>query len=337
MAKTRFWIGASTLGELGSVARGIRPLDVDETGAAVLGEPVDVGPNPMFLARDAHGRLAVAHELDDGQVSIWQIDGDALHPVAPRSTTGSAATCHVLFADDGRVFASSYGGGRLSVHDAATGAVLASFDFEGDGPRLDRQESPHAHQAVLDRARSRVLVCDLGADRIRVIRLAPTGDPTYEPADDLVLHAGAGPRHLVIDDDLAVVANELDRTASLVDLVTGEELEIVPIGPGVAPRALGASAIRLTRTGTVLIGDRDLDGVQALRLDASQRSLSHVASIVTGGAHPRDLELTDDERCLVVADQASDSLAVIALDDRGVPTHLVSTVATPAPACVVRG
>ncbi|MDR5699734.1 lactonase family protein [Agromyces aerolatus] len=334
---TRFWIGASTVGELGSPARGIRPLDVDADGSAVLGEPVDVGPNPMFLARDARGRLAIAHELDAGEISTWRIEGDTLHAVAPRSTTGSAGPCHVAFdADGARIFAANYGGGRLSVHDAETGELLGAFDFEGDGPRFDRQESPHAHQAVVDGARSRLLVSDLGSDRIRVIRFAPTGEPTHEPADDLVLHAGAGPRHLVVVDDLAVVANELDRTASLVDLASGEELQRIPIGSEVMPRGLGASAIRLTRAGTILIGDRDLDGVQALRLDASRRSLSHVASLVTGGTHPRDLELTHDERHLIVADQASDSLAVVALDEQGVPTHVVSTLATPAPTCVAR-
>lgn len=334
---TRFWIGASTLGELGSAARGIRPLDVDATGAARLGEPVDVGPNPMFLARGPQGRLAVVHELEDGEISTWRIEGDALHPVAPRSATGAAGPCHVAFDPDGRrVFAANYVGGRLSVHDADSGALLATFDFEGDGPRFDRQASPHAHQAVFDGSRSRLLVPDLGSDRIRVIRFAPTGEPIHVPADDLVLHAGAGPRHLVIADDLAVVANELDRTASLVDLVTGEELAAIPVGPDVTPRGGGLSAIRLTRAGTVLIGDRDLDGVHALRLDASQRTLAPVASLVTGGTHPRDLELTEDERHAVVADQASDSLAVLALDELGVPTHVVTTLETPAPACVAR-
>ena len=47
---TRFWVGASTLGALGSPARGIRPLDVAADGSTTLGEPVDVGPNPMYLA-----------------------------------------------------------------------------------------------------------------------------------------------------------------------------------------------------------------------------------------------------------------------------------------------
>lgn len=334
---TRFWIGASTLGELGSPARGIRSLEVDATGATRLGEPIDVGPNPTFVARHGRDLLAVAHELEDGATSTWRIEGDALTPIAPRSTTGSAGPCHVAFDEDGaRVFAANYVGGRLSVQDATTGALLAAFDFDGDGPRFDRQESAHAHESVLDPARSRVLVADLGSDRIRVVRVAPDGEFTHVAADDLVLHPGAGPRHLVIAGDLAVVANELDRTASLVDLVTGDELEIVPIGPDVTPRGLGPSAIRLTRAGTVLIGDRDLDGVQALRLDVSARTLRHVGSLVTGGEHPRDLELTTDERFLVVADQKSDGLAIVALDEQGVPTHVVATVQTPSPGCVTR-
>jgi 6-phosphogluconolactonase len=334
---TRFWVGASTAGELGSAARGIRSLEVDAAGAAVLGEPIDVGSNPMFLARHGGDLLAVAHELDDGQVSTWRVAGDSVQPIAPPSTTGSAGPCHVAFDAEGtRVFAANYVGGRLSVHDAATGALLAAFDFAGNGPRADRQESPHAHQAVLDPARKRLLVNDLGSDRVRVIRFTVTGAPSHDPGDDIIIHPGAGPRHLVIADDLAIVANELDRTASLIDLTTGEELSSTPVGPDVAPRGLGLSAIRLTRAGTVLIGDRDLDGVQVLGVDASRRTLERVGELPTGGEHPRDFELTADERFLVVADQASDSIAIVELDDAGVPQRVVTTVETPAPACIAR-
>jgi hypothetical protein len=88
-----------------------------------------------------------------------------------------------------------------------------SVAFTGSGPNRERQASPHAHQAVVDAARGRLLVSDLGADRLRVIGLdgLPASLP-HDDADDIVIHAGAGPRHLVIEGDLAVVANELDRT-----------------------------------------------------------------------------------------------------------------------------
>lgn len=339
---TRFWVGASTTGALGSPARGIRSLDVTADGQVTLGDPVDVGPNPMYLAiAPATGVLGIVHELTEGLVSTWTLEGDEPHAFGAPGTTGAAGPCNLAFDESGDlVFAANYSGGRLSVHqvapDVAGDAVLA-VDFTGTGPNPHRQEAPHPHQAVIDSARDRLLVPDLGADRVRVLGLA--GLPRsldHSESDDIVVHAGAGPRHLVIVGDLAITANELDRTASILDLEAGEEVARFSIGDDVEPRGLGCSAIRLTRTGIVLIGDRDADALRALRLDADARTLELVATVTTGGRHPRDLHLTHDERHVLVADQASDSIAVIALDRDGVPTDVVATITTPAPACLAR-
>jgi len=338
---TRFWVGASTAGALGSAARGIRPLDVAADGTTTLGDPVAVGENPMFLAVSPAGVLGIVHELAEGLVSTWTVDGDV---VRPYGGTGAASgdPCHIAFDASGAwAFAANYSGGRVTAHqvvpDAAADAALLA-EFSGTGPDTSRQESSHPHQVVLDAARSRLLVPDLGSDRIRVIGLGALPDALDRAdgeADDIVVHAGAGPRHLVVLGDLAIVANELDRTASVIDLVEGRELASFPVDERVAPRGLGLSAIRATRAGTVLIGDRDADALVALRFDADARTLERVASVPTGGHHPRDLNVTLDERFALVADQASDSIAVVELDD-GVPTRVVATIATPAPACLAR-
>jgi len=338
---TRFWVGASTEGELGTAARGIRSLDVSADGATVLGEPIDVGPNPTYLAvSPATGVLGIVHEQSEGQVSTWTLDGDAVHRFGHVGATGAAGPCHLAFDEAGDlIFAANYVGGRLSVHpvgpDVPADVVLA-VDFEGSGPNRDRQDTAHAHQAVVDASRDRLLVSDLGADRLRVLAL--TGLPTELPHDDatdIAIHAGAGPRHLVIAGDVAVVANELDRTAVIVDLVEGREVASFPVDDRVAPRGLGLSAIRLTRDGTVLIGDRDADALVAMRFDADDRSLERVVSVPTGGRHPRDLQLTHDERFALVADQGSDSIAIVALE-RGVPIEVVGRLGTPAPGCLAR-
>ena len=338
---TRFWVGASTLGTLGSAARGIRPLDVAADGTTELGEPVDVGPNPMYLAISAAtGVLGVVHELADGLVSTWTIEGDALRPLGLPGATDAADPCHLAFDESGSwIFAANYTGGRLTAHqvapDVAADAAHAVV-FAGIGPNPERQASPHPHQAVVDTTRDRLLVPDLGADRVRVLGLgAMPAVLAHDASADLVIHAGAGPRHLVIAGDLAVVANELDRTASIVDLVQGREVAWFPVDDRVDARGLGLSAIRLTRAGTVLVGDRDADALVALRFDADAGTLEHVASVPSVGRHPRDLQLTHDERFALVADQESDSIAVVALTD-GVPKEVVSTIATPAPACLAR-
>lgn len=338
---TRFWVGASTSGELGSTASGIRPLDVTADGETTLGEPIEVGPNPMYLAvSPATGVLGIAHSETDGRVSTWTLDGDALMPFGVAGSTGASGPCHLAFDEAGTwIFAANYAGGRLSAHPVAPRVPAdAAFavDFTGSGPNRDRQEASHPHQAVVDTARDRLLVPDLGADRIRVLALTelPASLEHIDP-DDIVVHAGAGPRHLVISGDFAIVANELDRSVSLVDLVERRELSWFPADDAVEPRALGLSAIRLTRDGTVLVGDRDADALCALRFDAVARTLEHVALVPTGGRHPRDLHLTHDERFALVADQASDSIAVVALE-RGVPTEVVGTVSTPSPGCLAR-
>ena len=250
---TRFWVGASTEGELGTAARGIRSLDVGADGATVLGEPIDVGPNPTYLAvSPATGVLGIVHEQSEGQVSTWTLEGDTVRRFGGAGATGAPGPCHLAFDEAGDlIFAANYVGGRLSVHpvapDVAADVVLA-IDFEGSGPNRERQEAPHAHQAVVDASRDRLLVTDLGADRLRMLAL--TGLPTelpHDDADDIAIHAGAGPRHLVIAGDVAIVANELDRTAVIVDLVERREVASFAVDDRVAPRGLGLSAIRLTR------------------------------------------------------------------------------------------
>ncbi|GAA1837655.1 lactonase family protein [Agromyces salentinus] len=342
MSGTRFWVGASTTGALGSPARGIRSLDVSPDGGTTLGEPIEVGENPMYLAVSPAGVVAIVHELAEGRFSAWSLDGDTVRPFGRAGGTRAADPCHVAFDEGGEwAFAANYSGGRVTAHrlrsDAAADAVL-SVAFSGSGPDRSRQESSHPHQVVVDAARSRLLVPDLGSDRIRVLDLTSMPDSLGRDgldAGDIAVHAGAGPRHLVIAGDLAVVANELDRTASVIDLVEGRELGSYPVDERITPRGLGLSAIRLTASGTVLIGDRDADALVALRLDAGARTVERVASIPTGGRHPRDLHITHDERFALVADQASDSIAVLALAD-GVPTGVASTVSTPAPGCLAR-
>ncbi|MEF3402136.1 lactonase family protein [Agromyces sp. CCNWLW203] len=339
---TRFWVGASTKGVIGTAARGIRSLDISADGGATLGEPIDVGPNPMFLAvSPATGVLGVVHELTEGEVSTWTVEGETLAPFGLRGATGAADPCHLAFDEaGGLIFTANYSGARVSVHHAAPDApadVALSADFTGTGANPERQESSHPHQAVVDSARDQLLVPDLGSDRVRVLALdALPAAFDHDDRRDIVMHAGAGPRHLVIAGDLAITANELDRTASIIDLVEGREIAWFPIGDDVEPRGVGCSAIRLTRGGIVLIGDRDADALRGLRFDPEARTLELVATIPTGGRHPRDLELTHDERFALVADQGSDSIAVIALDAAGIPTNVVGVVETPAPACLAR-
>ncbi|WP_353816172.1 lactonase family protein [Agromyces sp. SYSU T00266] len=334
-----FWIGAATSGAIGTPARGVRRLAVRRDGGHTLGPAIDVGPDPRFIARDSSGTLVVAHELAEGAISVW----DALDPTLRQRTgatpTGGASPCHVAFDQDGIVvYAANYRGASVSAHRLSDSSRASAVTFSGSGPHAERQRASHPHQVVVDVARSRLLVPDLGADLVRVIDVDPIDGAQmhHRPERDIRLHAGAGPRHLVVVGARAIVANELDRTVSIVDLVSGSELGWNPIARTRGVGAYGASAIRLTPAGTVLIGDRERNAVQTLRWMPGETRLVHVAETATGGRHPRDFELTRDGSILVVADQASDSLSILQVDDDGVPGRMLARIPTPAPTCVLR-
>ncbi len=308
-----------------------------------LGEPIDVGANPTFLARARAGAdtgdavIAVVHELPEGLVSTWAGVEDLQARSEPIST-GAAAPCHLAYSEEaGALYVANYHGGTVAAFRAASALQGSTvLTLTGGSVHPLRQVQPHPHQVVHDDARRRLLVPDLGADRIRSVSFDPERpwDLEHDRRSDIALHAGAGPRHLVVAGRLAIVANELDRSLSIVDLHEGMEMAWTHVGSDAPPR-FGLSAVRVTRAGMVLVADRDVDGVHALHLDATAARLEPVASLKTGGRHPRDMELTGDERTLLVADQASDSIAAIALGRDGIPQSVVDVISTPAPTCLL--
>ncbi len=333
-----FWLGASTLGP-GSTTDGVRGLTVDAEGQVTLGPPNRVGENPMFLAALPGERAAIVHELPAGQVSLWSTAGGEFTAVGDQAPTSAADPCHVAASPDGSlVFVANYSGGTLTVHPVSpdgVGAAAVTVAYPGRGPRDDRQLSAHPHQAVVDAARGLLYVPDLGLDRVHVHRLADlrAGDTSHR---DLELPAGSGPRHIVISGDYLLVACELDRTVVAVEVASGRIDASSPAtafpGPDDDP---GTAAVRLTTSGYVIVGNRGPGTIGVLRWNPDLLELVLLGEYPCGGTHPRDLELTADERFVVVANQWSDDLAVLELDADGV-LHTRSITTTPSPACVLR-
>lgn len=339
-----FWIAGSTEGQ-GSPAPGIRPLWLGEAGQVSLGDYLPVGGNPMYLAwlppREGTpwSHLAISHERARGEISTHRIGDPGTSTQISRVGTESADPCYIAADESTAVLlCANYSGGALSVHPYTAEGVSAPVllvHYEGSGPVADRQEASHPHQAVIDPARESVLVPDLGADVVHVHRLEDllSGRPDHR---DIRLRPGSGPRHLVITGSHALVVGELDRTVTVIDLSTSQVTAVVPstLRPG-PPEAPGPSAIRLTGNGWVLVGNRGPNTIGVLRWEADAAEVRFVAEYDSGGDHARDLALSADERFVLVANQFSDSLVVLELDDETGRLSTVASVSTPSPACLV--
>lgn len=170
-----FGTGEVLLGKGG----GIYCIALDhDTGAARVVHVNPSVPNPSFLCCSGQGFLWAVSELKEyegmasGAVSSFRIDRDslALERINTVPTMGEDP-CYVSVApESGLLFAANYSSGSLSAFpvngDGSLEPIRQLIIRSGSGPDAGRQEASHVHCAVPVPGMGRIMVCDLGTDRI---------------------------------------------------------------------------------------------------------------------------------------------------------------------------
>lgn len=337
---SRYWVGGATTWT-DRPTPGLRLLSVRADGTTRLGVPEPCGGNPTSGALLPSGNLLVVHELTDGQISLYSTGGDQAILLNSAATHSADPTSVAVTQDGGHAFVANYSGGALTVHRLTPLCVkdpLLKVQYEGNGP-TERQRSPHPHQAVIDWEMGSVLVPDLGTDVVHVHLLEDlvNGVPNHR---DIALTPGCGPRHIALTglpedglgQDTMLVACELDNTIRAIDIATGDELAVAK--PTTAAESL-PSAIHVTSTGLVLVGNRGPDTIGILQWDEENGTLTYLGEETCGGKHPRDLALTEDQKHVVVANLKSDNVTILALDPATATLQLVGSIETCSPTALI--
>jgi 6-phosphogluconolactonase (cycloisomerase 2 family) len=266
--------------------------------------------SPTWLTR--HPSLPVllaAGETTPGTVSSLRYDADGSLALLSTVETGGDGACHVAVSPDGAyAIVASYRSGSLATFAIADSGTLSevvdTLQLVGSGPVSDRQEGPHAHQAVV--VGDEVLCCDLGGDQIFRLRIDGDGR-LLAAADPIRLPPGTGPLHLVHADDHLVVAGELSGELWLLTR-DGDDWRTV-LGVGTSGRDGLVQPSGLATDGTrVYVANRGVDTIGVFDLDPAAHTLTPVAEFDCGGAWPRDITL--DGGLLWVSNQNSDTIAV---------------------------
>ncbi|WP_157987617.1 lactonase family protein [Jiangella endophytica] len=336
----RVYIGAATSSERGGRADGVVIADIDSDTVTPLGIGARGVENPMYLASSADGRVVyMSHAVAGAHVSAWAVDGTTLRRLGRQRSTGGSGACHLSLDPSGRhLLTANYASGTVSVHplrgDGSLGERTDTAHHVGSGPDAARQAGPHPHMVVVDTTSGDILVPDLGTDTVYRYALdEASGSLTLR--DEIRLPAGAGPRHLVVRNGFAYVANELASTVSIVDLTIPEVLRTVPTYVGDEQGASQPSAIRLSGDGRHLyVANRGDDDIAVLSVDGADVRLQ--ATVDCGGTHPRDMVLGPDGHHLYVANQFSDTITSFRIDEgSGIPERLTGTLDTPSPSCIL--
>lgn len=263
--------------------------------------------------------------------------------------TGSTEPCHVVVAPDGRhAVVSNYRGGAVSVVALdPEGPVRERSDLvqhRGSSVDPDRQEGPHAHSATFDLSGERVLVCDLGLDRVLFYRLDDdTGRLQALPALDIPTPAGTGPRHLDFhpDGQRLYVAGELNSTLLVYahDPDTGEteELQIAStLGETVPDRRNHPADVHVHPTGRfVYLSNRGLDSIAVFTIDERDGRVELQANLSGGGRVPRNFAIDPTGHLLLCANQGTDTVVPFWIDrTTGLFEQAADPLALGSPVCL---
>ena len=245
--------------------------------------------------------------------------------------------CHLTFA--GRNLAvSCYSSGHLLILPLAKDGTLTEVSQVIEFASATNRDS-HIHCSVYQPGLSRLLVTDLGDDKLKVLELDGGGRFNYVPELDVAFIASQGPRHIALHPGgrFAVVNCECRGIVHLLDI---SERHITALhGANALPervvdQAHGA-ALRVAPGGKlVYVSDRAFSVVNALRVDQRTGALRFRHSTPTGGEHPRDFNLSPDGRWLLAANLKSSSIGVFKVKPSGELTHYHTFGKVPTPTCL---
>ena len=254
-----------------------------------------------YLNPHPNGRFLVASTMDDDvQVVSFAIEPNSGHlRLLSRQPAGGASPAYVMVDASGRNLlmvnyrAAEDARGNIRIYpidgDGTIGAHTEMIEHDGHSVNPERQEVSHPHMIVTTPDNRFAVVPDLGTDKIYLYAL-DTEQGKLSLSQTLDLPAGAGPRHVAFHPNLQLmyVINELDSTMATFAFDEDDNWT------------------RLSILSTLP--------------DGYQQPAERPNSTADVHAHPNG-------KFLYGSNRGHDSIAIYALDDRGMPS-LIGVEAT---------
>jgi 6-phosphogluconolactonase len=228
------------------------------------------------------------------------------------------------------VFVGNYSSGTLSAipiqQDGSLNAGMQTVTHQGGSINTSRQEKPHVHAVVLSPDQRYLFTPDLGTDKVNAYRVDVSNPEPLKATGEVVVKAGAGPRHLTFHPNgkLAYLVQELDASIMVFDFKDGKlspKQTISMLAPSFNGN-VGAADIHVSPDGKFLYGSNRGDANEiAIYAVAMDGKLSYVGGQSTLGKTPRNFAIDPSGNFLLAANQNSD---VVIIFKRDIKTGLLS-------------
>ena len=311
---------------------------------------VKAGTNPSFITFSPDGGLLYAVNettSDDGrrEAGVTTIKFDrremSLVNVGYCEISGTGP-CHVSSDDKGEyLFLSNYGNGSLSVlgnrSDGLPDVETLYFKYNDDSGMVS-----HVHMALQIPGTARLLVSDLGFDRLSEYRMVYNGNNlNLIPERIIDLPDGSGPRHFAPEEEgkYLYVVNELSSEVVVFKrTITGDFINIQTIKtlPADYAGVNYCADIKISNCGNYLyVSNRGHNSIASFTITDSGmvELINHVSC---EGDWPRNFTVDSNNKLMLVANQRSDNIALFFIDkESGLPVYSGKSINITSPSCVI--
>jgi len=311
--------------------------------------------NPSFLSLSPNGKFLYAvGEMENfggkpsGSVAAFRIrDASGKLELLNEQSSEGTGPCHLALDGSGKfLLVANYDAGSfevLPIRQGALGAPIDLIQHRGSSVNPRSQAGPHAHCVVTDKNNRRLLVTDLGLDKIMIYGFdSGTGQLTQNQKPWFQTKPGAGPRHFAFHRNglWAYVINELDSTMTALayDPASGElkEKQTISTLPANFTGKSYCAELQVAPSGKFLYGsNRGHDSIVVYSIDQTTGELGLVEHTSTRGKWPRNFAIEPGGRWLLAANQNSDGVVSFAIDPKsGKLSPSGHSVEIPVPVCV---
>lgn len=280
--------------------------------------------NPSFVLVSKDNKQVFALEesagVGGGDVLSFNLnlESDSLELIDKVSSKGDHP-CYLGLSPNGKLLAvGNYSGGNLSIFEVeSNGKLIHRQTIQHSGKSINpaRQEGPHVHSTVFNPSGDRLLVANLGTDKIYNYKVNPNNPEPLELIEEFPLTPGDGPRHLIFSRDGQTIFLVQEMTAMLEiynfenDIFTlKQRLSLLNEG---FSGAVGAAEVRLSPDEkNVYVSNRGDANTISVFQKINTGEFQRIQNISSGGIMPRNFNLTDDGKYLLAAHQASNDIVV---------------------------
>ncbi|EXF93165.1 3-carboxymuconate cyclase [Pseudomonas fluorescens HK44] len=333
-------IGTYTQGQ----SQGIYRLKFDSRSGQLDATPLQVvkSANPSWLTLSSdQRRLFAVNENGPGQVDpVGRVSSFAVEPnthalslISQVQSLGNEPTHSSLSTDGKYLFVSNYsvaedpGGSLAALPVSADGKLAPPVQLSSHQPSRvnpERQLSAHVHSTVSSPDGQYVFANDLGADKVFVYRYDPKANPqrplTAATPASVQLPPGSGPRHLLFSADgkHAYLTLEMSAQVAVFDYQAGKltQRQMVDLAAGKPPSQKAAAALHASSDGKFLyVSNRGTTNeLLVFAIDPASGELKELQRRSVEGDHPREFSLDPSGKFVLVANQKSNQIVIIARD-----------------------